>query len=69
MNVLGAVLRELLGLFVDDGAFAAEIVVVVILAVTSAALIPDLPLATGAILLLGCLGVLLASVARAARRR
>jgi hypothetical protein len=68
MNVLSAVLRELVGLFVDDGAFAAEIVVVVILAAASAALIPDLPLATGAILLLGCLGVLMASVARAARR-
>jgi hypothetical protein len=69
MNVLGAVLRELLGLFVDDGAFAAEIVLVVMLAAASVALIPDLPLATGAILLLGCLGVLMASVARTARRR
>jgi hypothetical protein len=69
MNLLSAVVRELLGLFVDDGAFAAEIVLVVILAAASAALIPDQPLATGAILLLGCLGVLMASVARAARRR
>jgi hypothetical protein len=69
MNVLGAGLRELLGLFVDDGAFAAEIVLVVMLAAASAALMPNLPLATGAILLLGCLGVLMASVARAARRR
>ncbi|HEV3373790.1 MAG TPA: hypothetical protein VG145_14685 [Xanthobacteraceae bacterium] len=69
MNVLGAALRELLGLFVDDGAFAAEIVLVVMLAAASAALMPNLPLATGAILLLGCLGVLMASVARAARRR
>jgi uncharacterized membrane protein YdjX (TVP38/TMEM64 family) len=69
MNVLSAVLRELLGLFVDDSAFAAEIALVVVLAVASAALMPNLPLATGAILLFGCLGVLLASVARAARRR
>jgi hypothetical protein len=69
MNVLGAGLRELLGLFVDDGAFAAEIVLVVMLAAASAALMPNLPLATGAILLLGCLGVLMASVAQAARRR
>jgi uncharacterized membrane protein YdjX (TVP38/TMEM64 family) len=68
MNVLRAVLRELLGLFVDDGALSAEIVVVVMLAAASAALIPDLPLATGGILLFGCLGVLMASVARAARR-
>jgi hypothetical protein len=68
MNMLGAVLRELLGLFVDDGALAAEILAVVMLAAAAAALIPDVPLAAGAILLLGCLGVLLASVARAARR-
>jgi hypothetical protein len=69
MNVLGAALRELLGLFVDDGAFAAEILAVVLLAAVSAALMPDLPLAAGAILLFGCLGMLLASVARAARLR
>jgi hypothetical protein len=69
MNVLKATLSELLGLFVDDSAFAAEIALVVMLAVASAPLMPDLPLATGAILLLGCLGVLMASVARAARRR
>ena len=38
------------------------------LAAVSTALIPDLPLATGAILLFGCLGVLSMNVARAARR-
>jgi uncharacterized membrane protein YdjX (TVP38/TMEM64 family) len=69
MNMLGAVLRELLGLFVDDGSLAAEILAVVMLAAVCAALIPDIPLVTGAILLFGCLGVLLANVAGAARRR
>jgi hypothetical protein len=69
MNMLGAVVRELLGLFVDDGALALEIVAVVALAAVSAAVVPNVPLATGAILLFGCLGVLLANVARAARRR
>jgi hypothetical protein len=69
MNMLGAVLRELLGLFVDDGSLALEIVAVVVLAAISAALMPNVPLATGAILLFGCLGVLLVNVARAARRR
>ena len=69
MNVLGAVLRELLGLFVDDGALALEILMVVMLAAISAALIPSVSLAAGAILLCGCLGMLLANVARAARRR
>jgi hypothetical protein len=69
MNMLGAVLRELLGLFVDDGSLALEILAIVVLAAISAALIPNVPLATGGILLFGCLGVLLANVARAARRR
>jgi hypothetical protein len=69
MNTLGAVLRELAGLFVEDGSLAFEIIAVVVLAALSAALIPDLPLAAGGILLLGCLGVLLANVVRAARRR
>ena len=62
MNILGAVFRELIGLFVDDGALALEIVAVVVLAAISANLIPDVPLAAGAILLFGCLGVLLANV-------
>ena len=65
MNMLGSVFRELLGLFVDDGWLALEILEVVMLAVISAALIPDLPLATGAILLFGCLGVLFANAAKA----
>jgi hypothetical protein len=42
---------------------------VVLLAAAAAAAIPDVSLAVGAILLFGCLGVLMASVARAARRR
>ena len=69
MNMLGAVFRELLGLFVDDGALALEILAVVIIAAIFAALIPNVPLVTGSILVFGCLGVLLANVARAARRR
>jgi hypothetical protein len=69
MSTLGSVFRELLGLFVDDGALALEIVAVVVLAGISAILIPDTPLATGSVLLLGCLGVLCANVASAAQRR
>ena len=63
MKTLGAVIREVLGLFVDDGLLALAIVGVVTLAAVSATLIPDVPLAAGAILLFGCLGVLLANVA------
>ncbi len=69
MNMLAAVIRELLGLFVDDGSLALGVLAVVLLAAVSTALVPDLPLATGAILLLGCLGALLVNLAKAARRR
>ncbi|HXQ07946.1 MAG TPA: hypothetical protein VN831_24750 [Bradyrhizobium sp.] len=68
MNVLIAVLRELIGLFVDDGSLALMILAVVMLAGILATLTPDLNLVAGALLLFGCLGVLLANVARAARR-
>jgi hypothetical protein len=68
MTTLAAIFRELAGLFVDDGSLALAIVAVVVLAGISATLMPDLPLAAGGILLLGCLGVLFANVARAARR-
>ena len=67
MNMLIAVLRELIGLFVDDGSLALMILVVVMLAGILATLMPDFQLAAGAVLLFGCLGVLLANVARAAR--
>jgi hypothetical protein len=68
MNMLIAVLRELIGLFVDDGSLALMILAVVTLAGILATLMPDLRLAAGAILLFGCLGVLVANVAIAARR-
>jgi uncharacterized membrane protein YdjX (TVP38/TMEM64 family) len=68
MTVLTNTLRELAGLFVDDGALALAIIAVVVLAGMAATLIPDAPLAAGAILLFGCLAALLSSVARAARR-
>jgi len=68
MNMLIAVLRELIGLFVDDGSLALMILAVVMRAGILATLLPDFQLAAGAMLLFGCLGVLLANVARAARR-
>jgi hypothetical protein len=67
MTVLTNALRELAGLFVDDGALALVIIAVVVLAGLVAMLMPDASWA-GAILLLGCLAALLSSVARAARR-
>ena len=69
MKALGAALRELAGLFVDDGSLVLEILTVVVLAALSATLIPQVSSVAGGILLLGCLGVFFANVARAARRR
>ena len=68
MNILANVFRELVGLFVDDGALALAIVAIVVLAAIVAALMPDLPLAAGAVLLFGCLGALLLNVVSAGRR-
>jgi 2-keto-4-pentenoate hydratase len=66
MTVLANVMRELVGLFVDDGALALAIVAIVALAGVMSTL--GLPLVAGAILLFGCLGVLLANTVSAGRR-
>jgi hypothetical protein len=58
----------LAGLFVDDGALALVIIAVVVVAAIVAMLIPEVPLAAGAILLFGCLAALLVSVARQGQR-
>ena len=68
MKIITSVFREVAGLFVEDGSLALQIVVVVTIAGVFARLFPDSTSAVGAILLFGCLGVLSANVARAARR-
>jgi hypothetical protein len=68
MNMLANVLREVAGLFVDDGALALSIIGVVVLASSAAVLMPNAPIVTGAVLLLGCLAVLFANVMKAALR-
>ena len=65
MTVLTNALRELAGLFVDDGALALVIIAVVFLTGVVATLLPEVPLVVGGILLFGCLTALLSSVARA----
>jgi hypothetical protein len=67
MSALINVICELARLFVDDGWLALAIVCVIVFAAIFSALMPDL-LATTVVLLLGFLGVLVADVARAARR-
>jgi hypothetical protein len=66
MTALVRILRELAGLFVDDGSLALAIVAVVVLAAAIASLIPGL--LAGAVLVVGCLGVLLTNVMIAALR-
>ena len=67
MKAVVSVLRELAGLFVDDGSLALAILSVIALAGIFSTLLPGIPLAAGAILLFGCLGALLVNVARAVR--
>ena len=68
MKNLIASLHELVGLFVEDGALALAIVVVVIVAGIVAALAPAMSWLSGIVLLFGCLGVLIGN-AMAAKRR
>jgi hypothetical protein len=68
MILLGSVLREIAGLFVDDGALALAIIAIVAVAGIAATLMPAVPLAAGAILLFGCLGVLFSNAVRSGRR-
>jgi hypothetical protein len=60
-------LRELAGLFVEDGALALAIIMVVVLA-GLVSLLPAASWVSGIILLFGCLGVLVTNVATAKRR-
>jgi hypothetical protein len=60
-------LRELAGLFVDDGALALALAGIIAAAVAVAAVMPR-TLAPGIVLLGGCTGVLLANVVMTARR-
>ena len=68
MRALAGILKELAALFVDDGALALAILGIIVLAAVLAMLMPSAPLAAGAVLLFGCLGVLLVNVTRAAQR-
>jgi hypothetical protein len=68
MSSIAAALRELVGLFIDDATFAASILGVIALAFLATQLLPGESLLAGAILIIGCLGVLAFGVGRAARR-
>jgi hypothetical protein len=66
MNAFKETLRELVGLFVEDGSLALGIIGVV----AAAAILSILgisPVAVGLVLLLGCVGVLIENILRARR--
>jgi hypothetical protein len=67
MNI-GEVLRELIGLFVDDGALALALIGTIAIAALAKFLLPDAPIAAGVVLVAGSLGTLVLNVLRAARR-
>lgn len=68
MTFLSLLLREIVGMFVDDEFLALAILAVVAAAASLAFLAGGTQLITGAILLVGCIAVLLASCARAVRK-
>jgi len=68
MTMLVSASRMLVGLFVDDGSLALAILVIVLLSWIFSTLMPEMSLAAGAMILVGCLSVLFANVIKAARR-
>ena len=67
MNVLRLFGKELLGMFVGDNKLALFVLAVVALAAVCALALHANGLITGAVLALGCAGVLIESVLRAGR--
>ncbi|TRC92291.1 hypothetical protein FJV76_07345 [Mesorhizobium sp. WSM4303] len=68
MSIIRLILKEFVGMFIDDGSLAT-LALLLIVAITAAVKLLALPpLAGGVLLLLGCLAILLYSVRRAARR-
>lgn len=68
MKLLRAIVDEVLGMFIDDGALAAFSVVLIAIATAIALLLPIPALWAGLLLLIGCVVLLAWSVLRAVRR-
>ena len=70
MTFLRAILRELVGLFVDDGSLAVALLLWCAAVGAAMKLLPGLPAATGGMaLLFGCVAILLVNIGRTAKRR
>jgi hypothetical protein len=67
MNVVAGLLKEFVGLFVDDGGLALSILGVVAVALVLAFGLRAPSFVTGAVIVLGCVSALVVSVHRGAR--
>jgi hypothetical protein len=65
---LRALLRELLGMFVDDGSLALVLLAVVALAAWVSLGLEDASATSAAVLVIGCVGALAENIVRAARK-
>ena len=69
MNLVRLVLKELVGMFVDDGSLALLALILIVVITVAVKLLALPPLIGGLLLLVGCLAILLESTRRTARRR
>ena len=69
MNIVKAILRELLGMFVDDDSLAFAILAVIAITALLGTFLDAAPIWTGATLLIGCVVVLVENAFRTGRRK
>ena len=65
MNTARLILKELIGMFIDDGSLALLALALIALIAAAVELLALPPLAGGALLLFGCIAILADSVRRA----
>ena len=68
MNLLSLIVRELIGMFIDDEFLAMAVLAVVALAAACAFLLAAPQLVVGGVLLVGCIFVLVSSVFKASQK-
>jgi hypothetical protein len=69
MNTLRLILKEFIGMFIDDGSLALLMLVLIALVAAAVEFFALPPLLGGVVLLIGCIAILADSVWRAAGRR
>lgn len=67
MKIIRTIAKEFFGMFVDDGSLALLALALVVIITAAVKLLALPPLLGGALLLIGCIAILLQSVRRAAR--